>query len=163
MKRLTQLESQGESPRKTKGQQLKGKIVSALSHTFSHFSTLFTRFQNFSPRTSLKIKAVSKENNKKQTKPFCTLVVARLSSSKESTLQQNVVTILRRFPPPFPWRVSALFRYWKAPFFCGMSYDLYRISGMNPLFSPTRNWGARGVAKWWPSNWCILVLSAGHV
>ena len=40
--------------RKTKGQQQKGKIVSALFHTFSHFSTLF---HTFSPRTSLKIKA----------------------------------------------------------------------------------------------------------
>ena len=41
---------------KSKGQQLKGKIVSALFHTFWHFSTHFT------------------------TKPFCTFVVARLSS-----------------------------------------------------------------------------------
>ena len=30
--------------RKTKGQQLKGKIVSALFHTFWHFSTLFQSF-----------------------------------------------------------------------------------------------------------------------
>ena len=34
--------------RKTKGQQLKGKIVLALFHTFWHFSTLFTLFQSFS-------------------------------------------------------------------------------------------------------------------
>ena len=34
--------------RKTKGQQLKGKIVSALFHTFWHFSTLFHTFQSFS-------------------------------------------------------------------------------------------------------------------
>ena len=48
------------------------KIVSAL---FCTFSTLF------SPRTSLKIKAFFRENQKKKTKPFCTLVVARRSSS----------------------------------------------------------------------------------
>ena len=44
--------------RKTRGQQLKGKIVSALLlffHTFPHF--FHTLFQNFSPRASLKIKA----------------------------------------------------------------------------------------------------------
>ena len=33
--------------RKTKGQQLKGKIVSALFHTFWHFSTLFHTFSEF--------------------------------------------------------------------------------------------------------------------
>ena len=37
-----------------KGQQLRGKIVLALFHPFSH---LFTLLQNFSPRTSLEIKA----------------------------------------------------------------------------------------------------------
>ena len=69
-----------ENQRKTKGQQLKGKIVLALVHTFPHFSTLF---QNFSPRTFLIIKAFLKDNKKKKTKPFCTFVVARLSSSKK--------------------------------------------------------------------------------
>ena len=39
----------------------------------------FTLFQNFSLRTFLIIEAVLKENTKKKTKPFCTLVVARLS------------------------------------------------------------------------------------
>ena len=39
---------------KSKGQQLKDKIVSALLHTFSHFST---HFQNFTPWTSLEFKA----------------------------------------------------------------------------------------------------------
>ena len=41
--------------RKTKGQQLKGKIVLAPFHTLSRFSTLF---QKIFPRTSLKIKAL---------------------------------------------------------------------------------------------------------
>ena len=43
--------------RKTNGQQLKGKIVSALFRTFPHF---FTLLQNFSPRTFLSIKAFLK-------------------------------------------------------------------------------------------------------
>ena len=80
--------------KKTKGQQLKGKIVSPLFHTFWHFSTHFTLFQSFSSRTFLRIKGfyyctivqreekIIKENEEKKTKPFCTLVVARLSSSK---------------------------------------------------------------------------------
>ena len=79
--------------RKTKGQQLKGKIVSALFHTFWHFSTLFHTFSEFfrifPPGLFLRIKGfyccfsskIIKENKKKKTKPFCTLVVARLSSS----------------------------------------------------------------------------------
>ena len=70
--------------------------MSALFHTFPHLSTLFshfftlfhtfshffTLFHTFSPMTFLKIKAflkIIKEN--KKTKPFCMLVVARLSSS----------------------------------------------------------------------------------
>ena len=43
------------SQRKTKGQQLKGKIVSALFHTFwhcsTHFQGFFRVFQNFSSRS----------------------------------------------------------------------------------------------------------------
>ena len=72
-----------KSERKTKGQQLKGKIVSALFHIVSHVSTLS---QHFSPRNFLEIEAFSKENQKKMTKPFCTLVVARLSSSEQREL-----------------------------------------------------------------------------
>ena len=67
--------------RKTKGQQLKGKIVSALFHTF--FALIHTLFF-FSSPLPLKIKPFLKrikENKNKKTKPFCTLVVARLSSS----------------------------------------------------------------------------------
>ena len=54
--------------RKTKGQQLKGKIVSALFHTFSHFkiSTLFHTFQHFSPRAFLKIKAFLNKRKKEK-------------------------------------------------------------------------------------------------
>ena len=62
---------------KTKGQQLKGKIVSALFHTFPHFFTLFPL--GLSLKIKLSLKRI-KENKKKLTKPFCTLVVARLSS-----------------------------------------------------------------------------------
>ena len=50
-----------------------------LFHTFPHF---FTLFHTFPSRVFLKIKAFFKENKQKNTKPFCTLVVARLSSSK---------------------------------------------------------------------------------
>ena len=82
--------------RKTKGQQLKGKIVSALFHTFWHFSTLFHTFSEFfrifPPGLFRRIKGFyccfsskrRKDNKKKKTEPFCTLVVARLSSSEES-------------------------------------------------------------------------------
>ena len=85
--------------KKLKVQQLKGKIVSALFHTlstFSHFphflhtfSTLFPHiFTLFPPGLPLKIKTSLKrikENNKKNTKASCTLVVARLSSSNVCT------------------------------------------------------------------------------
>ena len=51
--------------RKTKGQQLKGKIVSAFSHFFALFHTFHT-FQDFSTRIFLKIKASLKENKWKR-------------------------------------------------------------------------------------------------
>ena len=63
--------------RKTKGQQLQGKIVTALFRTFSHFST---HFHSFAPGLLLKLRLFYKRK-KKKTKPFCTLVVAGLSSS----------------------------------------------------------------------------------
>ena len=85
--------------RKTKEQQLKGKIVSALFTlfgTFWHFSTVFTLFQSFSEFflqdffwklrgfTTILVQRDEKrikEDKKEKTKPFCTSVVARLSSS----------------------------------------------------------------------------------
>ena len=73
--------------RKTKGQQLKGKIVFIIFGTFSHF---FTLLHNFSPGTFFPSKQGvlaqgeqkrRKDNKKKRANRFCTLVVARLSSS----------------------------------------------------------------------------------
>ena len=59
--------------------------------------------------------------------------------------------------PPFPYIEVALFRYRKLPPFCGKSYYFYRISCMNPLFSPTGiQSGAKGDAKWWPSIRCMF-------
>ena len=60
------------------GQQLKGKIVSALFFVLLH--TKFDTFSDFSPRTSLKIMAL------KKTKPFFALVVPRLSSNIYPTI-----------------------------------------------------------------------------
>ena len=101
--KLGKLKLQSELPetvncqRKTKGQQLQGKVVSALFHTFWHFSAhfhTFRVFQNFPPGLFRRIKGFRyccsskrrqekiKESKKKKSKPFCTLVVARLSSSK---------------------------------------------------------------------------------
>ena len=87
-----------QTQRKTKGQQLKGKSVSApfffvFFRTFWHFSTLFRTFpkiflqdffldlKGFCCCFSSKRRKDNKENKKKMTKPFCTLVVARLFSS----------------------------------------------------------------------------------
>ena len=82
--------------KETKGQQPNGKIVSALLHTFEHFSahfhTFFRVFQSLFSRTFLELRGfttvlfqrdekILKENKKKKTKPFCTLVVGHLSFS----------------------------------------------------------------------------------
>ena len=72
--------------RKTKGQQLKGKIVSeffTLFRTFSHFFRIFP--PGLSP-SKQRVLAQSeqkrrKDNKKNWTNRCCTLVVARLSSS----------------------------------------------------------------------------------
>ena len=75
--------------RKTKGQPLKCKIVSALFCTFRtfrtfrpfpHFSTLI---QKFFPGLFFKFR-LKKKKKKKKTKPFCKSVVARLFSSNFS-------------------------------------------------------------------------------
>ena len=74
--------------RKSKGQQLRGKIGSALFALFPTFPHFVTLFQNCSPWAFLKIKAFFKENKKKKAKPFYTLVVARLFSSKKLLIFQ---------------------------------------------------------------------------
>ena len=86
------------SQRKTKGQQHKGKIVSAFFHTFWHFSTRFHTFSEFfriflqdfllefRGCTTVLVQRDEKrikENRKTNAKPFCTLVVACLSSSDD--------------------------------------------------------------------------------
>ena len=70
-----------------KGQQLKGKIVSGLFHTFPHFLALSPPGLSLKIKPSLKIR---KENQKNKTKLFCTLVVARLSSSEQGQQQQQL-------------------------------------------------------------------------
>ena len=72
--------------RKTKGKQLNSEIVSAPFHTFFALFHTFSHFSEFSPRMFLKIKAFAKENKTRKAKPFCTLVVARLSSSNTPML-----------------------------------------------------------------------------
>ena len=71
----------------------KGKIASALFHTFLQFSTLFHTFSHFffqdfflgfggfTTVLAQSDEKRPKENKKEKTRPFCTLVVARLSSS----------------------------------------------------------------------------------
>ena len=63
---------------KTKGQQLKGKIVSALFQTFSHF------FRILPPGLFLKLRPFKEEQKEKDQTIYCTLVVACLSSSKSN-------------------------------------------------------------------------------
>ena len=89
---------------KTKRQQPKGKIVLALVHTFWHFSTLshFLRefFRYLPPGFLLELRGfttvlaqrdekIIKNKKQKNTKPFCTLVVARLSSSNTNDHRDN--------------------------------------------------------------------------
>ena len=93
--------------RKTKGQQLKGKSVLALFHTFWHFSThlhfffsqsfsdfflqdFFARIKGFHYCFSSKRRKEKKREYKENTKPFCMWVVARLSSD-ERWLKNAVV------------------------------------------------------------------------
>ena len=71
---------------KTKGQQLKGKIVSEM---FTLFRTFFILFQTFSPSKQRVLaqweQKRRKDNKKNRTHRCCTLVVARLSSSSKRT------------------------------------------------------------------------------
>ena len=78
-----------QNQRKTKGQQLKGKIVSeffTLFHNFSHFFIIF--LPGLSPSKQRVLaqgeQKRRKDNKKKRANRFCTLVVARLSSSYKS-------------------------------------------------------------------------------
>ena len=71
-------------------------------------------------------------------------------------MNQIVVTVSCRLCPPFPEGEFAVFRYRKTPSFYGKSYNFYRISCTNPLFSPTGNLGAKGDAKWWTSIWSMF-------
>ena len=76
----------GFSQGKTKGQQLKGKIV---SYFFALFGTFWHFFRIFPPGLSPSKQRVlaqgeqtrRKDNKRKRANRFCTLVVARLSSS----------------------------------------------------------------------------------
>ena len=96
---------------KLKGDKLKGKIVSALFHTFlalsTHFHTFSEYLRTFPPELFLRIKGFYycfffverdekriKENKNKKTKPFRTLVVARLSSSDLGTRKANLLGTL---------------------------------------------------------------------
>ena len=98
---------------KNQRQQLKGKIVSALFHTFWHFATHFHTFSEFfrtvPPGLFLRVKGFYycfcskrrkdniKENKKRKTKPFCTLVVAHLSSSETIREEQTRVFLNHAF------------------------------------------------------------------
>ena len=100
--------------RKTKGQHLKGKIVSALFHTFWHFPH-FPHFSRiFPPGFFLELRGFTtvlvqreekriKENEKKKTKPFCTLVVARLSPLIQNDCRQSF--ILRAIDSIYGYRI----------------------------------------------------------
>ena len=64
--------SPNQNQRKTKGQQLRGKIVSALFHTYWHFSkhshTFAEFFRTFHPGLSLRIKGFSYRFSSKRLK-----------------------------------------------------------------------------------------------
>ena len=81
------------SQRKTKGQQLKGKIVSeffTLFHNFSHFFIIFPPGLSPSKQRALAQgeQKRRKDNKRKRANRFCTLVVARLSSSNFRGMQK---------------------------------------------------------------------------
>ena len=74
----------------------------------------------------------------------------------ESNMHQIVVSVSCRLCPLFPEGDFAVFWYRKTPCFYGESYYFYRISCMNPLFSPSGNLGQKGDAKWWTSIRCMF-------
>ena len=75
-----------------------------LFRTFPHFFTLFRVFRTIPPELFLRIEVLTtvlvqrdekkriKENKKKRTNPFCTLVVAHLSSSELLTLHPSFLS-----------------------------------------------------------------------
>ena len=77
---------EGNCESKTKGQQLKGKIVSEIFthfHNFSHFFIVFPQGLSLAKQRALAQgeQKRRKDNKKNRTNRCCTLVVARLSSS----------------------------------------------------------------------------------
>ena len=81
--------SQGQ--RKTKGQQLKGKVVSAFVTLFSPFFTLFIIFPPGLSPSKERVLAQGeqkrrKDNKMNRTNRCCTLAVARLSSSYKGSV-----------------------------------------------------------------------------
>ena len=70
----------------------------ALFHTFSHFflQNFFLELRGFTTVLVQRDEKRKKEINKKKTKPFCTLVVARLSSSYYFLAPESVKRCLFR-------------------------------------------------------------------
>ena len=98
---------------KTKGQQLQGKIVSSLFHTFWHFSTHFRTFSEFlrvfPPGVFFELRGFTtvfvqrdekriKENKKKKAKPFrtilhvscCTFVLLRIYYAMNQSFERSM-------------------------------------------------------------------------
>ena len=90
--------------RKTKGQQLKGKIVSeffTLFHNFWHFFIIFPRLSPSKQRVLAQGEQKRrKDNKKKRANRFCTLVVARLSSSNSNGAVQIRAGLGARWKSP---------------------------------------------------------------
>ena len=77
----------------------------------------------------------------------------------ELHVHQVVVTILCRLCPPFSLRRTGPSGAGKPPSFCGASHYFYRISCMNPLFSPLGSWGRKVTRNGGPQFGACLVLS----
>ena len=74
-------------------------------------------------------------------------------------MRRIVVTTLWRLRPPFPEREFALFRHRKTHCFSGGPYCFYRISSMDPLFSPTGDGGQNVTQNGGPQIGACLILS----